>query len=215
MALNDEWKQIIKDELSTKETKNLFDFLRKERETKIVYPEEKDVFNALNAVLPKDVKVVILGQDPYHNGAAHGFAFSVKTGKIPKSLQNIYKEIESDTKKKSTTNGNLESWANQGVLLLNTCLSVRKGEPASHKNKGWEEIVKKILSFISTNFKNNVFILWGNNAKSFIKDIDAEGNLILSSAHPSPLSCKNFYGCKHFSKCNAYLKNNNKKEIDW
>ena len=165
-----------------------------------------------------DVKVVIIGQDPYHQPhQAHGLCFSVLEGtKLPPSLQNIFKEIEDETGKKPNTNGNLTSWAKQGVLLLNSVLTVRESCPNSHKNKGWELITSKIIKLLSERKDPVIFLLWGANAIQLGKDIDRSRHYVLTCAHPSPLSAYNgFFGCGHFNKTNEILRKLGKKEIEW
>jgi uracil-DNA glycosylase len=171
----------------------------------------------LNLTKYEDVKVVIIGQDPYHQpGQAHGLCFSVQNTKIPPSLQNIYKEIEAELGRKSITNGDLTKWAQQGVLLLNAVLTVRESCPNSHKNKGWELITKAIIKLLNERKKPVVFILWGANAIEMGKGIDKNRHFVLSCAHPSPLSAYNgFFGCGHFNKTNSILKQMGETEIEW
>ena len=177
-----------------------------------------DIFNALKYVAYEDVKVVILGQDPYHGrGQAHGFSFSVKEDvPIPPSLLNIYKELRDDLGLFIPDNGNLTKWAKQGVLLLNTVLTVREKSPNSHKDRGWEKLTDRIIALLNQREKPIVFILWGANARSKTKLINNRRHLILTSAHPSPLSAyRGFFESKVFSKTNKFLRDNNMKEIDW
>lgn len=212
------WFELLKNELNSKEFKELQTFLNNEYATYKIYPEAKNVFNALNLVKYDDVKVVIIGQDPYHQPhQAHGLCFSVLEGtKLPPSLQNIFKEIESETGKKPNTNGNLTSWAKQGVLLLNSVLTVRESCPNSHKNKGWELITSKIIKLLSERKDPVIFLLWGANAIQLGKDIDRSRHYVLTCAHPSPLSAYNgFFGCGHFNKTNEILRKLGKKEIEW
>lgn len=212
------WFELLKNEFDSKEFKELQDFLNKEYATYKIYPEAKNVFNALNLVKYDDVKVVIIGQDPYHQPhQAHGLCFSVLEGtKLPPSLQNIFKEIEHETGKKPNTNGNLTSWAKQGVLLLNSVLTVRESCPNSHKNKGWELITSKIIKLLNERKDPVVFLLWGANAIQLGKDIDRSRHYVLTCAHPSPLSAYNgFFGCGHFNKTNEILRKLGKAEIDW
>ena len=199
------WFELLKNEFNSKEFKELQTFLNNEYATYKIYPEAKNVFNALNLVKYDDVKVVIIGQDPYHQPhQAHGLCFSVLEGtKLPPSLQNIFKEIEDETGKKPNTNGNLTSWAKQGVLLLNSVLTVRESCPNSHKNKGWELITSKIIKLLSERKDPVIFLLWGANAIQLGKDIDRSRHYVLTCAHPSPLSAYNgFFGCGHFNKTN-------------
>ena len=212
------WFELLKSELNSKEFKELQTFLNNEYATCKIYPEAKNVFNALNLVKYDDVKVVIIGQDPYHQpNQAHGLCFSVLEGtKLPPSLQNIFKEIESETGKKPKTNGNLTSWAKQGVLLLNSVLTVRESCPNSHKNKGWELITSKIIKLLNERKDPVIFLLWGANAIQLGKDIDRLRHYVLTCAHPSPLSAYNgFFGCGHFNKTNEILRKLGKTEIDW
>ena len=212
------WFELLKNEFNSKEFKELQTFLNNEYATYKIYPEAKNVFNALNLVKYDDVKVVIIGQDPYHQPhQAHGLCFSVLEGtKLPPSLQNIFKEIEDETGKKPNTNGNLTSWARQGVLLLNSVLTVRESCPNSHKNKGWELITSKIIKLLSERKDPVIFLLWGANAIQLGKDIDRSRHYVLTCAHPSPLSAYNgFFGCGHFNKTNEILRKLGKKEIEW
>lgn len=219
IKINNEWKLVLQDFFQKESWKELASFIRKEYSTKKVFPEGKNIFKALDLTPFSKVKVIILGQDPYHDeGQAHGLSFSVPTNiKIPPSLKNIYKEIENDLNiKKGFNNGNLENWAEQGVLLLNAILTVIAHNPASHRDKGWEEFTDFIIKTLSDQKDNLVFMLWGNYAKSKKCLIDSKRHLILESVHPSPFSARNgFFGCKHFSKCNKYLKENKMKEIEW
>ncbi len=183
-----------------------------------VLPEEENIFNAFNLCPLTKVKVVILGQDPYHGeGQAHGLAFSVPNGiKIPPSLRNIYKELESDLGIAPRTSGNLESWAKQGVLLLNATLTVLPNTPGSHQGLGWEEFTDSIIKQISTEKSHVVFLLWGKYAQAKASLIDAEKHLVLTAPHPSPFSAyTGFFGSKHFSQTNEYLKNHTYTPIDW
>ena len=183
-----------------------------------VLPEEENIFNAFNLCPLAKVKVVILGQDPYHGeGQAHGLAFSVPNGiKIPPSLRNIFKELESDLGIAPRTSGNLESWAKQGVLLLNATLTVLPNTPGSHQGLGWEEFTDSIIKQISTEKSHVVFLLWGKYAQAKASLIDAEKHLVLTAPHPSPFSAyTGFFGSKHFSQTNEYLKNHTYTPIDW
>lgn len=212
------WYELLKPELTSQQFKNLQDFLTEEYNTRKIYPTPENVFNALNLVKYNDVKVVIIGQDPYHQpGQAHGLSFSVQNGiKLPPSLVNIYKEIEDETSKKSCTNGDLTAWAKQGVLLLNSVLTVRDSQPNSHKNMGWEQITSRVVELLSKREKPVVFLLWGANAIAIGKNIDRSKHLVLTCAHPSPLSAYNgFFGCNHFVKANEFLIKNNETPIEW
>lgn len=216
--LKNDWNELLKDEFSKDYYLLLREFLKNEYTTKIIYPDKYDIFNALHYTSYKDVKVVILGQDPYHGpNQAHGLSFSVSPGvKIPPSLLNIYKELNSDLGCYIPNNGYLKKWADQGVLLLNTSLTVRAGEANSHKNKGWEIFTDKIISLINEKTDPVVFLLWGNNAINKKKLITNKQHLILSSTHPSPLSAsRGFFGSKPFSKINKFLISVNKAPIDW
>ena len=212
------WYELLKPELTSDSFKKLQVFLTDEYNNRKIYPTPENVFNALNLVKYDDVKVVIIGQDPYHQpGQAHGLSFSVQNGiKLPPSLVNIYKEIENDAGKKSCTNGDLTAWAKQGVLLLNSVLTVRDSEPNSHKNMGWEQITSRVVELLSKREKPVVFLLWGANAISIGKNIDRSKHLVLTCAHPSPLSAYNgFFGCNHFIKTNEFLIKNNIEPINW
>lgn len=216
--LKNDWNELLKDEFSKDYYLSLREFLKNEYTTKIIYPDKYDIFNALHYTSYKDVKVVILGQDPYHGpNQAHGLSFSVSPGvKIPPSLLNIYKELNSDLGCYIPNNGYLKKWADQGVLLLNTSLTVRADEANSHKNKGWEIFTDKIISLINEKTDPVVFLLWGNNAINKKKLITNKQHLILSSTHPSPLSAsRGFFGSKPFSKINKFLVSVNKAPIDW
>lgn len=218
VEFNNKWDDVLSGEFSKDYYINLRKFLIDEYENKKVYPDMNNIFNALKLTSFEDVKVVILGQDPYHGeNQAHGLAFSVNKGiKIPPSLLNIYKELQNDLGCYIPNNGYLVSWAEQGVLLLNTVLTVREGEPNSHKNKGWEIFTDKVISKLNEREDPIIFILWGNNAKEKLKLITNKNHFILTAPHPSPLSAsRGFFGCKHFSKVNEILRSLNKKEIDW
>jgi len=216
--INDSWKHYLRSEFEKDYFKTLSSFIEKERKTQTIFPPSELTFSALNKTSPEEVKVVILGQDPYHNhNQANGLSFSVSKGvKIPPSLKNIFKELQSDMACEIPTSGNLESWAKQGVLLLNATLSVRVHEPGSHQKKGWETFTDKIITLISEKCKHIVFILWGNFAQQKVKLIDEKKHFIIRSVHPSPFSARNgFFGSKPFSKCNEYLTSVSKENIDW
>ncbi|MDG4951240.1 uracil-DNA glycosylase [Weeksellaceae bacterium KMM 9724] len=215
--LSENWLNLLKSEIESDYFKQLKGFLGEEYQTKTIYPPHHQLFNAFN-LEPQDIRVVILGQDPYHGeGQAHGYSFSVPEGiKIPKSLQNIYKELNSDLNINQPNHGNLEHWVEQGVFLLNAALSVEEAKPLSHQNKGWLEFTDKVISIVSENCENVVFMLWGKFAQSKSALIDENKHLILTAPHPSPLSAyRGFFGCGHFSKANAYLEQNQKKPILW
>jgi uracil-DNA glycosylase len=221
MNLNNSWQKVLKPEIN----KNYFvelmskinQFYDEKRE--YIFPEKSKLFNAFNLCLFEEIKVVILGQDPYPTkGYAQGLCFSVESNvrPFPKSLNNIFKEIESDLSIPFPENGNLERWANQGVLLLNSVLTVEKGQADSHKGMGWEQFTDAVIELISQKKENVVFILWGSKALSKSILIDEKKHLILSSVHPSPLSAyRGFFGCNHFSKTNEYLVSKGSKTIDW
>jgi len=220
ISIDKKWKKFLKEEFESENFSKLWNFLEKEYKEKQIFPESKNIFNAFNSCSLENLKVVIVGQDPYHTpGIAHGLAFSVSAGnKIPPSIKNIYKEIENNLGiKKDFKNGNLQNWAGQGVLLLNQVLTVQSHLPGSHWKKGWEEFSEKVIEKISQEKENIVFILWGVNAQKLEKSIlQPEKHLILKSVHPSPLSAyRGFFGCNHFQKCNNFLKLKKKKEIRW
>jgi uracil-DNA glycosylase len=212
------WKDLLKDELEKDYYKKLREFLINEYKTRVIYPNAYDIFNALHFTDYKDVKVVILGQDPYHGpNQAHGLSFSVKPRvRIPPSLLNMYKELHDDLGCYIPNNGYLEKWARQGVLLLNTVLTVRQGEANSHKNIGWERFTDHIIELLNDREDPIVFILWGNNAISKQGLITNSWHYIIKSVHPSPLSAsRGFFGSKPFSKTNNFLKSIGKEPIDW
>ena len=220
--MNVKIEQSWKNELSAEFDKDYFikltDFVRAEYLSgKAIYPDAKNIFNAFNLCPLNDVKVVIIGQDPYHEpGQAHGLCFSVlPPTPNPPSLQNIYKEIEADTGKKSVTNGDLTYWAQQGVLLLNSTLTVQAHLAASHAGRGWEQFTDAVIRATASR-DNIVYMLWGSYAQKKASIVDASKNLILKSAHPSPLSAyRGFFGNHHFSQANNYLIQHNKTPIDW
>ena len=213
------WKIELDEFFDSSNMVNLRRFLKEQINIgKKIYPPMSKVFNAFNLTPLSNTKVVIVGQDPYHGeGQANGLSFSVKEGvKIPPSLQNIYKELFTDLRITSPQNGDLELWANQGILMINSCLTVEKGMPGSHQGKGWEKFTDKVLSIINNRKTNVVFILWGKKAQEKGKFLDHKKHLILESAHPSPFSAYNgFFGSKPFSKTNEYLKKNNTQPINW
>lgn len=211
------WANLLKNEFEKPYFKNLQAFLEKEYNTYDIYPDMSNIFSALNCTKYEDIKVVIIGQDPYHEpNQAHGLAFSVLDGvQLPPSLINIYKEIENDLHITCYKSGNLSRWAKQGVLLLNTTLTVRRGIANSHRGKGWETFTNEIIKLLSKRKDPMVFILWGANAQAFAPEI-ASHHLILKAPHPSPLSAhRGFFGCRHFSKANNFLIAHNKTPIDW
>ncbi len=212
------WKELLMSEFQSEYFLKLKAFLSEEKRSHTIYPAGKNIFAAFDFVPVEKVKVVILGQDPYHGvGQAHGLSFSVPEGiKIPPSLQNIYKELKSDLNIDAPNSGNLEKWAKQGVFLLNATLTVRANEAGSHQKRGWEQFTDKVIQSISQNRENVVFILWGNYAQAKEKLIDTQKHYIIKSAHPSPLSAYNgFWGSKPFSKTNSYLESKGIKAINW
>jgi len=212
------WYNLLENEFEKKYFTKLRSFIKNEYSTKVIFPPPKLIFNAFNLTPVNKVKVIIIGQDPYHGeGQAHGLSFSVPTGiKIPPSLMNIYKELNTDVNKSIPNHGLLEDWASQGVLLLNSVLTVESGKANSHKNIGWEKFTESVISLISKKKESLVFLLWGNYAHKKEDFIESNNHLILKSVHPSPLSAYNgFFGSKHFSKANNFLKKNNIKEIVW
>lgn len=217
--LHSSWKKSLKDEFSKDYFLELESFLESEvKGKKDIFPVKKDVFSAFEHTSLKDVKVVIIGQDPYHGeGQAHGMCFSVRAGvKVPPSLRNIYKELNDDVDFEIPTHGFLEPWADQGVLLLNSILTVEKSLAGSHHKKGWEIFTDKVIEILNNKKEGLVFILWGAPAQKKAKKVDDSKHFILKSPHPSPLSSyRGFFGCKHFSKCNEYLNSNGHKEINW
>lgn len=219
MEIPQDWYEELKDELSPSCIDDLNEFIKTEKESGfIIYPPEELIFSAFVHTPFKDVKVVILGQDPYHGkNQANGLSFSVQEGiPLPRSLKNIFNEISTDLEVPLRKNGSLLSWAKQGVLLLNTILTVRAAEPKSHQNKGWEKFTDTVIRKISKKNNNTVFILWGKSAQEKIQIISqSTENKILTSSHPSPYSVKNFYGCRHFSQTNSYLISKGKKPINW
>ena len=219
IQLHSSWLEVLNDEFSKTYFKGLKDFLIKEKQSgQIVYPPGNQIFAALDKTPFDKVRVIILGQDPYHGaGQAHGLCFSVNEGiPVPPSLKNIYKELQTDLGIHPCTNRDLSNWADNGVLLLNAVLTVRANMPASHQNRGWEIFTDTIISTLSQNKSNLVFLLWGSFARSKKYLIDAQKHLILEAAHPSPFSAHNgFLGCGHFSKTNKYLKDNGLGEINW
>lgn len=218
VRLEKSWKDLLQDEFEKPYFKDLAEFVRSEYVTNTVYPPAKLIFNALDSLPVEKVKVVILGQDPYHGpGQAHGLSFSVPDGvKPPPSLVNIYKELQSDLGIKRSDSGNLINWVNQGVLLLNSTLTVRAGQAGSHQNKGWENFTDAIVHKLADSNTNLVFILWGRYAQNKGSFIDTNKHLVLKSSHPSPLSAYNgFFGSKPFSKANNYLISVGKTPINW
>ncbi|HTN68424.1 MAG TPA: uracil-DNA glycosylase [Dysgonamonadaceae bacterium] len=218
VIIEESWKNKLENEFNKPYFKTLTDFVREEYSTQQIFPPAKLIFNAFDKCPFHEVKVVIIGQDPYHNpGQANGLCFSVNDGvQIPPSLLNIYKEIKEDLGKNIPKSGNLEHWSKQGVLLLNATLTVRAHRAGSHQGKGWERFTDSVIDMLSSECGNIIFMLWGNFAQQKGKNINPNKHLVLKSAHPSPLSAhRGFFGCKHFSKTNDYLIQKGKKPIDW
>ncbi len=217
-AISGDWQEALQDEFKKEYYKKLYDKVREEYRTHTVFPPAEDIFNAFHYTPLQDVKVVIFGQDPYHNvGQAHGLCFSVKKGvEIPPSLVNIYKELQDDIGCAIPNHGYLTSWAKQGVLMLNTVLTVRAHQANSHQGIGWEEFTNAAIRVLNEQDRPIVFILWGRPAQMKKKMLDNPKHLILEAPHPSPLSSyRGFFGSKPFSKANAFLKANGIQEIDW
>ena len=218
VTIGNEWDSIIGEEFSKPYYKKLREFLKNEYKSRKIYPNMYDIFNALKYTSYNDVKAVIIGQDPYHGeGQAHGLCFSVKKGVAPPpSLVNIFKELKNDLGIEIAGHGELTAWAQNGVLLLNTVLTVREASPNSHKNSGWETFTDAVITALNKRSTPTVFILWGANAKSKASLLTNPNHKILTAAHPSPLSAYNgFFGCKHFSKTNDFLIQNGISPIDW
>ncbi|CAA9259951.1 MAG: Uracil-DNA glycosylase, family 1 [uncultured Adhaeribacter sp.] len=213
------WEEVIQQEFEKDYFKNLIQFVKNEYATQQIYPPGNQIFNAFAKCPFDQVKIVIIGQDPYHGlGQAHGLAFSVNDGvTIPPSLRNILKEIHDDLGKPIPKSGNLERWAQQGVLLLNATLTVRANTPGSHQKKGWEEFTDAVIEQVATKKNNIVFLLWGAYAQKKGAIIEKnKTHLILKAAHPSPFAAdKGFFGCRHFSQANAYLREHGLTEIEW
>ena len=218
VQIGNDWDDILKGEFEKEYYKNLREFLKKEYSTQEILPDMYDIFNALKYTSYKDTKVVIIGQDPYHGvGQAHGLAFSVKPGiQTPPSLQNIYKELQDEIGCFIPNNGYLVKWANQGVLLLNTALTVRAHNANSHKGVGWEIFTDNTIKYLSDREEAVIFLLWGANARSKKKIINTRKHIVLEAPHPSPLSAyRGFFGCGHFKKTNEILEQMGKEKIDW
>ena len=218
VKIHDSWYYKLKDEFDKKYWIDLSSKVKNSYKNKIIYPKPHLMFNAFNSTHLNEVKVVIIGQDPYHGqGQANGLSFSVNDDiSIPPSLLNIFKELESDLSIPFPNSGNLQSWANQGVLLLNTILTVEKDNANSHKDLGWEIFTKKVIEIVSSQLENIVFILWGKQAQSIEDIIDTSKHYIIASVHPSPLSAhRGFFGSKPFSKTNKFLRSKNINPIDW
>lgn len=218
IRLEESWKSRLSAEFSKPYFSELIQFVRTEYATATVFPPGKEIFRAFDVCRFQDVRVVIIGQDPYHGpGQANGLCFSVRDGvKPPPSLVNIFKEIKSDLGKPIPTSGDLERWAQQGVLLLNATLTVRASSPGSHQNKGWEQFTDAVIELISSQKEHVVFLLWGAYAQKKGAVIDRSRHCVLMSAHPSPFSAdRGFFGSKHFSKANEYLQAQGLKGVNW
>ncbi|MBE5396198.1 uracil-DNA glycosylase [Brevibacillus borstelensis] len=216
--LRNDWAEILADEFEKPYYIQLREFLKTEYQSQAIYPDMYDIFNALHLTPYREAKVVILGQDPYHGpGQAHGLSFSVKPGvATPPSLQNIYKELQSDLGCTIPQHGYLVNWAKQGVLLLNTVLTVRGGNPNSHKGKGWEIFTDRVIAALNDRETPLVFILWGRHAQEKASFIDTNKHFIIASPHPSPFSAnRGFFGSRPFSRTNQFLRSQGMKEIDW
>ncbi len=216
--IGNEWDELLADEFKKDYYLKLREFLKSEYSAQNIYPPMNDIFNALRYTSYSDVKAVILGQDPYHGaGQAHGLCFSVKKGvNPPPSLQNIFKELNSELGIKIPNHGELTSWAKNGVLLLNTVLTVREAHANSHQGKGWEKFTDKIIELLNERDKPIVFFLWGANARSKASLITNKKHLVLQCAHPSPLSARNgFFGCGHFTKAKEFLESQGMEPINW
>ncbi|WP_026526661.1 uracil-DNA glycosylase [Butyrivibrio sp. VCD2006] len=216
--ISNDWLPALKPEFGKDYYKELYKFINNEYHSRVIYPPADDIFNALHLTPLKEVKVLVLGQDPYHEpGQAHGLSFSVQPGQdIPPSLVNIYSELHEDLGCYVPNNGYLKKWADQGVLLLNTVLTVRAHAANSHKGRGWEKFTDAIIRALNEQDRPIVYLLWGRPAQSKIEMLNNPKHLILTAPHPSPLSAyRGFFGCKHFSKCNEFLMANGIEPIDW
>ena len=217
-GIANDWLPVLEPEFKKEYYKQLFYFVKKEYETRQIFPPAEDIFNAFHVTPFHKVKVLLLGQDPYHNiGQAHGMSFSVLPGQeTPPSLQNIYKELETDCNCYIPNNGYLKKWADQGVLLLNTVLTVRAHQANSHRQKGWEEFTDAVIRAVNEIDRPVVYLLWGRPAGEKAKILNNPKHLVLTAPHPSPLSAyRGFFGCKHFSKANEFLIKNGLEPIDW
>ncbi len=218
MHIGNEWDALLADEIKKDYYLRLREFLKQEYTTRRIYPPMEDIFNALRHTSYSDVRAVILGQDPYHGaGQAHGMCFSVKKGTPPPpSLQNIFKELKADLGIDPPNHGELTQWADNGVLLLNTVLTVREGQANSHRGMGWEHFTDRVIQLLNERQQPIVFLLWGGNARSKANLITNPQHLVLQCAHPSPLSAYNgFFGCRHFSKTNEFLTQHGMQPINW
>jgi uracil-DNA glycosylase len=217
VKIDSSWKKVLRSEFEKPYWQELTEFVRQQYLSGKVYPPAKNIFRAFDLCPIDKVKVVIVGQDPYHGpNQANGLSFAVSDGiSLPPSLKNIYKEIQNDLGINPLPSGDLSRWASQGVLMLNSVLTVSAGNPASHKQKGWEKFTDAVIKSLNENRQNIVYMLWGKYAQVKGEVINREKNLVLISAHPSPYSVANFFGNHHFSKCNKYLEENGIKAIDW
>ena len=218
VTLGNDWDAVLGDEFEKPYYRQLRAFLKEEYTHHTVYPSMYDIFNALKTTPYSDVRVVLLGQDPYHGpGQAHGMCFSVRKGvEPPPSLVNIFRELQSDLGIEPPSDGELTPWAKSGVLLLNTVLTVRAGQPNSHRGKGWEIFTDRVIAEVNRSDRPTVFLLWGANAKAKMSMITNPRHLVLTAAHPSPLSAYNgFFGCRHFSKANEFLVRNGRPPVNW
>lgn len=218
LDFGNDWNDLLKDTINGENYKKIRNFLKEEYFTREIYPPMEQIFNAFKLTPYSNIKAVILGQDPYHEpGEAHGLCFSVTQGtKMPPSLQNIYKELKDDLNVNNGDKTDLTPWAKQGVFLLNTTLTVRRGQANSHQNCGWTEFTDEVIKIINSHPSPVVFVLWGRNARNKKSLITEKRHLVLESAHPSPLSAYNgFFGCKHFSKTNEFLIKNGIAPINW
>lgn len=218
LQIEKRWSELLSSQFEMDYFKGLLDFLKDEYQQHVVFPEHENIFRALNETPYDSVKAVILGQDPYHgDGQAQGLSFSVRPEvKLPPSLRNIYLELQDDLNCESPAHGSLLKWSNEGVLLLNTVLTVRKGQPNSHKGKGWEILTDEIMKVLNKREEPIVFILWGKHAQQKKQLLTSSKHFIIESPHPSPFSArKGFFGSKPFSKTNEYLKEHGIEEIDW
>ncbi len=217
-SLPTQWRALLAQELDKEYFANLLAEIEAEYDSATVYPPREDIFSAFKACAPSDVKVVIIGQDPYHGeGQANGLAFSVAQGvALPPSLRNIMREVREDIGASIVESGDLTLWASQGVLLINSVLTVRSGEAASHAMKGWERFTDAVIAAVNSHNSGVVYMLWGSYAQGKCAIIDRESNSVLESVHPSPLAAyRGFFGCKHFSKANEYLSSRGCREINW
>ena len=217
MNIPEPWRDVLRNETTQSYFEQLGEFVSRERNEFNVFPSEDNVFSALQLTAPHDVRVVIVGQDPYHGaGQAHGLSFSVQYGtRIPPSLRNIYAELHTDLEVPLPTHGNLEAWAKQGVLLLNTSLTVREGEAGSHSGRGWETFTDAIISYLGSQEQHTVFVLWGAHAGKKTSLIH-QHHTVITSVHPSPLSAhRGFFGSRPFSQVNRALSDHNQSEINW